>query len=908
MALALDSGFPVASTVATYQATLPTITVDVPSGGRLLVVAVAAESYNGADLRPVTVSGGGLTWTQRAEGTWNAEYPGALSVSIFTAWAPSAISGLVITAARSNGGGDYTAGQVVAWSFSGASSEAAAIGASAALVHGASAAVTPAVTVTPQATGSVVVTMTISGSSTVVTPAASTTPWDASGADAIDGAAMGAGRMKTPATTTQGSAVTVGATGTFSYSGAVALEIKAAAANDTTLGAAISGAPAVAANLTTAIRCAAGIAASALLSASLLSPIGSAAISGAPALTGNLTTAIRMSAAVAAAPAVTASLATTAPISWSCADSIDGAIFDCGPLAGTPDLSPLGRRDTIILAAADSDYITIRWYTLGVTTTPQHLTISTGGPALVATSVMDSVNFDLHLAVSTGVNSTVEYWRFRPTRDGAGYITGWTQMARVVLSSGPAMTSPAIMEVVDGNGVHRLAIHGCHGTESAITVDLGVTSSTAGVTPSSSADFRGVDGGATWTALVTNDPGGHYWTQMSGAAHATTHAMEVVASTADGRGRRWHLTPTGGTWTVGALEVFSASADGASSLRAGDGDVVWHLWGGGGRAHVDRISAAGVRTSDALPDPGGGGAYPAETALTVADDGQVGVVIGPPGQGLTARRWTGSAWQTVATFPSAARLEFSGLARSGKVGSREYLLAAEAQPTRLVAAAFASTAPADVTLAGALGASPALGGALSTGIRLGATLAGAPAAGAELSTGIRCAAALGAAPAVGASLSTAIRLAAGVAGAPALAGQLAGTTPVLRADVRSAPALAAQLSTAIALAAGVAAAPATSAELHTEIALGAALAAAPALAGDMVQPVGLAAAMRGEPAVGAELLTEIRLGASVEGHPALRAAGFGDVAGYCRLGFSAGAPTFKLEASPWRLRLTDGRR
>ena len=104
--VAVDTGFPKIATIAAPPdagvATTISTTFDVPAGGRMLVAVVVWGQWAGSGVWPVTFGGGALTWTPAAESVAMASYTDAVGVGIWTAWSDAAVTGLTVTATRSN--------------------------------------------------------------------------------------------------------------------------------------------------------------------------------------------------------------------------------------------------------------------------------------------------------------------------------------------------------------------------------------------------------------------------------------------------------------------------------------------------------------------------------------------------------------------------------------------------------------------------------------------------------------------------------------------------------------------------------------------------------------------------------------------------------------------------------------
>jgi hypothetical protein len=102
----LDPGFPKVATISgtsgAASTTALSTTFDVPSGGRMVVAVVVWGQWGGAGVWPVTVTGGGLSWTSAAQTVSVVMFPNAVGVGIWTAWVSAATPGVTVTATRSN--------------------------------------------------------------------------------------------------------------------------------------------------------------------------------------------------------------------------------------------------------------------------------------------------------------------------------------------------------------------------------------------------------------------------------------------------------------------------------------------------------------------------------------------------------------------------------------------------------------------------------------------------------------------------------------------------------------------------------------------------------------------------------------------------------------------------------------
>jgi hypothetical protein len=124
----IDHGFPKSNVITNAAGMTLSVTLDVPSGGRMLVAVVVWGQYGGAGVWPVTFDGAGLMWTLRKQSVSAPDYANAVGVGVWTAWASTALAAQTVTATRSN---DVAADAVLAvFSFAGASQTVGAVGGS----------------------------------------------------------------------------------------------------------------------------------------------------------------------------------------------------------------------------------------------------------------------------------------------------------------------------------------------------------------------------------------------------------------------------------------------------------------------------------------------------------------------------------------------------------------------------------------------------------------------------------------------------------------------------------------------------------------------------------------------------------------------------------------------------------
>ncbi|HEY1552458.1 MAG TPA: hypothetical protein VGG28_31740 [Kofleriaceae bacterium] len=102
--LTLDQNFPVVMNAnSTGSNTVATAPFSTPGPNRLLV-AVFVWGTGGTDEQPLSISGGGLEWTQVAYSTFmpGSVPPGTSGDGIWTAYAPDALDNIVVTGMRSS--------------------------------------------------------------------------------------------------------------------------------------------------------------------------------------------------------------------------------------------------------------------------------------------------------------------------------------------------------------------------------------------------------------------------------------------------------------------------------------------------------------------------------------------------------------------------------------------------------------------------------------------------------------------------------------------------------------------------------------------------------------------------------------------------------------------------------------
>jgi hypothetical protein len=127
-AITLDVGFPKTAKIGnTTDKTLST-TFDLPAGGRLLAAVIVWGQYGGYAVWPAHVSGAGLKWTRRVQTISGPQFPTAVGVAVWTAWASTGFVGGTVTSTRNN---NNSADALLAvYSFAGASMTPGASGTS----------------------------------------------------------------------------------------------------------------------------------------------------------------------------------------------------------------------------------------------------------------------------------------------------------------------------------------------------------------------------------------------------------------------------------------------------------------------------------------------------------------------------------------------------------------------------------------------------------------------------------------------------------------------------------------------------------------------------------------------------------------------------------------------------------
>jgi hypothetical protein len=118
----LDTNFPITADLDnTNGTTLSTPTFATPGPNRLLVAVFVWGSDANISQEVLTVSGGGLTWTQQTLSTFptGGVTPGTSGDAIWTAWVAAQVSGVTVTATRM--GTDPAVMTLAIYSFSNAS-------------------------------------------------------------------------------------------------------------------------------------------------------------------------------------------------------------------------------------------------------------------------------------------------------------------------------------------------------------------------------------------------------------------------------------------------------------------------------------------------------------------------------------------------------------------------------------------------------------------------------------------------------------------------------------------------------------------------------------------------------------------------------------------------------------------
>jgi hypothetical protein len=210
------------------------------AGTNRLIVALVALTPGGNALTaswPITVTGGSLTWTEQRRDPWVSPYANLGGASIWTAFASSTLTSVAVTATRSGtppfSSNDRIQGVIAVLAITGASSTVGAVNGLVNVADPPASGSTLAVAVTPSSTGSWVVGIGGNDNSNAALTANTTTSAfdDHYEAPANDAFFLGRYRVSgSVATTTAGSAVTVGTTNSDNYVFASAIEIQDASA------------------------------------------------------------------------------------------------------------------------------------------------------------------------------------------------------------------------------------------------------------------------------------------------------------------------------------------------------------------------------------------------------------------------------------------------------------------------------------------------------------------------------------------------------------------------------------------------------------------------------------------------------------------------------------------------------
>lgn len=334
--------------------------------------------------------------------------------------------------------------------------------------------------------------------------------------------------------------------------------------------------------------------------------------------------------------------------------------------AGAFDRSPAGRSDSLVIAGGHADGASLQfgYGVLGQSSPLSTVPISEGGRGTEYGSIIqDSVDYDFHAVFRTWDDS-VQYWRLRPRRTGSGgAITGFEPIAQFSLRGGKFIQYPAIDEVIDGAGRHRLIIFGLNnaGWEAAASMVVGVTAPGAGVDPFSEQDFQGPGGEASFVTVGNvpkpgdNNPA--YGSMITLAQHGGSRKIEVLAAAGQhgqtGEMRRVTLTPSGSGWTAGTVHELPKGI-GSIFAIAGVNDEVFWQWAdaNGRRMRISRIDSNGNVIEDGIPSPHDQYEDYRSCHMAIAPDGRLMVIwYFEPGEIRTRvfnpSSWTWGPWKTI---------------------------------------------------------------------------------------------------------------------------------------------------------------------------------------------------------------------------------------------------------------------
>lgn len=329
--------------------------------------------------------------------------------------------------------------------------------------------------------------------------------------------------------------------------------------------------------------------------------------------------------------------------------------FDNG-YAGAFDRSPLGRPDAFLVTGWDAASPTQLRVAHGVIGQAEPLQVvpfpNAAGYGLdYGASCQDSLGHDLHVVYGT-FGGSIQYWRLRPRRDGpGGAITGLTELAQVTLPGARHIDYPAIQEVVDGDGVRRLAVYGIQAVSTTrADMALLLTTPAAGLAPASASDFAGPNGEPAAVPVVSL-PTFAYNCTIGLAQHRGSRTLEVVVAAgqhgATGPQRRVALAPSGAGWIVGTPTDLPPGIGHAFAVQ-GVGDEVWFVWADTGAVHVSKVDSAGSVTLEGVPTPlAAFDDYRGPRHLAIAPDGRMQVIwyvdaVNPPR--IRTNVFDGAAW------------------------------------------------------------------------------------------------------------------------------------------------------------------------------------------------------------------------------------------------------------------------
>ncbi len=315
----------------------------------------------------------------------------------------------------------------------------------------------------------------------------------------------------------------------------------------------------------------------------------------------------------------------------------------------------------------------------------------------------DTVNYNLHLVTNSNADTTnIYYSRLALTRDSNGHVTGWTWDAQQVLIGAAPTDEDAtdvrfqIIEAVDGLGNKGLAVAYLYAPAAfSSTLAMRKTTVAAGVSPAATADFVGLDGGATET-MVTTTPvdtstacGGSPWWNIHDmliglAQHPVTHVLYVFRGPAGNPAAcsgvanqqsvilwRYTADAADANFTLASSTAGETLSAGTASQTAHWGgtfptqDSIWICFVSPSGPQFDRVTSEGTYHASVLPNPDttGSNAGYLSMAVNAAQTGAWATWVGT-GDGYTdtwSGHWNGSAWDNVTRVST---LDMSGFGSS----------------------------------------------------------------------------------------------------------------------------------------------------------------------------------------------------------------------------------------------------